>query len=103
MLLLRNNTFTHIQLENHPSLSRWHGRYTCDHGLHHARFSRPPHSPPPPFLFRYVVLFFYPLDFTFVCPTEIAAYNDVAKQLFAMSAVRPQPRHSHRAICPRSH
>ncbi|MGF1568649.1 MAG: peroxiredoxin [Nodosilinea sp.] len=25
---------------------------------------------------RYVVLFFYPLDFTFVCPTEIAALSD---------------------------
>ena len=25
---------------------------------------------------RYVVLFFYPLDFTFVCPTEIIAFND---------------------------
>ena len=28
---------------------------------------------------KYVVLFFYPLDFTFVCPTEICAFNDVAK------------------------
>ena len=25
---------------------------------------------------KYVVLFFYPLDFTFVCPTEIIAFND---------------------------
>ena len=25
---------------------------------------------------KYVVLFFYPLDFTFVCPTEIAAFSD---------------------------
>ena len=25
---------------------------------------------------RYVVLFFYPLDFTFVCPTEITAFSD---------------------------
>lgn len=25
---------------------------------------------------HYVVLFFYPLDFTFVCPTEIIAFND---------------------------
>ncbi len=25
---------------------------------------------------KYVVLFFYPLDFTFVCPTEITAFND---------------------------
>ena len=28
---------------------------------------------------KYVVLFFYPLDFTFVCPTEICAFNDAAK------------------------
>ena len=25
---------------------------------------------------KYVVLFFYPLDFTFVCPSEIIAFND---------------------------
>ncbi|OKH17972.1 peroxiredoxin [[Limnothrix rosea] IAM M-220] len=25
---------------------------------------------------QYVVLFFYPLDFTFVCPTEVAAFSD---------------------------
>jgi peroxiredoxin (alkyl hydroperoxide reductase subunit C) len=25
---------------------------------------------------KYIVLFFYPLDFTFVCPTEIAAFSD---------------------------
>jgi len=25
---------------------------------------------------KYVVFFFYPLDFTFVCPTEILAFND---------------------------
>ena len=25
---------------------------------------------------KYVVLFFYPLDFTFVCPTEIVAFSD---------------------------
>ena len=28
------------------------------------------------YLGRYVVLFFYPLDFTFVCPTEITAFSD---------------------------
>ncbi len=28
---------------------------------------------------RYVVLFFYPLDFTFVCPTEIVAHNNRLK------------------------
>ena len=25
---------------------------------------------------RYVILFFYPLDFTFVCPTEILAFDE---------------------------
>lgn len=29
---------------------------------------------------KYVVLFFYPLDFTFVCPTEIIAFNNKAKE-----------------------
>jgi len=29
---------------------------------------------------KYVVLFFYPLDFTFVCPTEIIAFSDRVQQ-----------------------
>ncbi|XP_052745021.1 peroxiredoxin-2-like [Bicyclus anynana] len=29
---------------------------------------------------KYVVLMFYPLDFTFVCPTELIAYSDRAKE-----------------------
>lgn len=29
---------------------------------------------------QWVVLFFYPLDFTFVCPTEIVAFSDMAAQ-----------------------
>jgi len=29
---------------------------------------------------KYVVLFFYPLDFTFVCPTEIIAFSEAAAQ-----------------------
>ncbi len=29
---------------------------------------------------KYVVLFFYPLDFTFVCPTEIIAFSDRASE-----------------------
>ncbi|CAH4037046.1 peroxiredoxin-2-like [Pieris brassicae] len=29
---------------------------------------------------KYVVLVFYPLDFTFVCPTELIAYSDKAKE-----------------------
>uniref|UniRef100_A0A7S4V111 Thioredoxin domain-containing protein n=1 Tax=Paramoeba aestuarina TaxID=180227 RepID=A0A7S4V111_9EUKA len=41
---------------------------------------------------KYVVLLFYPLDFTFVCPTEIVAYNkrrkefeDINTQVLTMS------------------
>ena len=30
-----------------------------------------------------VVLFFYPLDFTFVCPTEILAFADAIKEFEA--------------------
>jgi peroxiredoxin (alkyl hydroperoxide reductase subunit C) len=33
---------------------------------------------------KYVVLFFYPLDFTFVCPTEIIAFSDAAGQFDAL-------------------
>ena len=29
---------------------------------------------------KYTVLFFWPLDFTFVCPTEIIAFSDRAQE-----------------------
>lgn len=32
---------------------------------------------------KYVLLFFYPLDFTFVCPTEIIAFSDRASEFEA--------------------
>src|SRR5215468_1440760 len=32
-----------------------------------------------------LVLFFYPLDFTFVCPTEILAFNDRVEEFRALS------------------
>lgn len=32
------------------------------------------------FLGKYVVFFFYPLDFTFVCPTELHAFQDKLKE-----------------------
>ena len=34
---------------------------------------------------RYVVLFFYPLDFTFVCPTEIIAFSDRYSEFKALN------------------
>ncbi|KAG2437538.1 hypothetical protein HYH02_011181 [Chlamydomonas schloesseri] len=34
---------------------------------------------------KYVVLFFYPLDFTFVCPTEITAFSDRYKEFKDMN------------------
>ncbi len=33
---------------------------------------------------KYVLLFFYPLDFTFVCPTEIIAFSDRAAEFEAL-------------------
>jgi len=34
---------------------------------------------------KYVVLFFYPLDFTFVCPTEIIAFSDRVAEFEAIN------------------
>eukprot|EP00243_Klebsormidium_subtile_P003889 TRINITY_DN17520_c0_g1_i1.p1 TRINITY_DN17520_c0_g1~~TRINITY_DN17520_c0_g1_i1.p1 ORF type:complete len:299 (+),score=64.93 TRINITY_DN17520_c0_g1_i1:40-897(+) len=34
---------------------------------------------------KYVVLFFYPLDFTFVCPTEITAFSDRHSEFAAVN------------------
>lgn len=33
---------------------------------------------------KYVLLFFYPLDFTFVCPTEIIAFSDRVKDFSSL-------------------
>ncbi|MFA6916015.1 MAG: peroxiredoxin [Parachlamydiales bacterium] len=35
---------------------------------------------------KYVVLFFYPLDFTFVCPTELHAFNDALQDIKSRNA-----------------
>ena len=35
---------------------------------------------------KYVVLFFYPLDFTFVCPTEIIAFSDRYEEFNRLNA-----------------
>ncbi len=34
---------------------------------------------------KYVVVFFYPLDFTFVCPTEITAFSDRYEEFKALN------------------
>ncbi len=34
---------------------------------------------------QYIVLFFYPLDFTFVCPTEIIAFSDRYKEFSSIN------------------
>lgn len=34
---------------------------------------------------KYLVLFFYPLDFTFVCPTEIIAFSESAEKFRAIN------------------
>ncbi|KAJ3545258.1 hypothetical protein NMY22_g2513 [Coprinellus aureogranulatus] len=48
---------------------------------------------------QWVVLFFYPMDFTFVCPTEILAFNDALDQFkelnTAVLAVSTDSKYSH--------
>ncbi|KIK61866.1 hypothetical protein GYMLUDRAFT_42277 [Collybiopsis luxurians FD-317 M1] len=39
------------------------------------------------FLGKWVVLFFYPMDFTFVCPTEILAFNDALEEFKKIDTV----------------
>lgn len=50
---------------------------------------------------RWLVLFFYPLDFTFVCPTEITAYSKQYEAFTALGAdvlaVSVDSEHSHKA------
>lgn len=50
---------------------------------------------------KYLVLFFYPLDFTFVCPTEIIALSDRAQEFKDLDAeilgVSTDSVHSHKA------
>jgi len=36
---------------------------------------------------KYVVFFFYPADFTFVCPTELIAFQDKAAEFAALNTV----------------
>merc|ERR1712002_1202104 len=52
---------------------------------------------------KYVVLFFYPLDFTFVCPTEIIAFNDRMAEFEALGcsliACSTDSHFSHLAWC----
>ena len=50
---------------------------------------------------KWLVMFFYPLDFTFVCPTEIKAFSDAAAQFRKAGAeilgISTDSAYSHRA------
>jgi peroxiredoxin (alkyl hydroperoxide reductase subunit C) len=50
---------------------------------------------------KWLVFFFYPLDFTFVCPTEITALSDAAEEFKKLNTevlgVSTDSIHSHRA------
>jgi peroxiredoxin (alkyl hydroperoxide reductase subunit C) len=50
---------------------------------------------------KWLVLFFYPLDFTFVCPTEIIALSDAYEDFKDLDAeilgISTDSKHSHRA------
>ncbi|ESK85062.1 2-cysteine peroxiredoxin [Moniliophthora roreri MCA 2997] len=39
------------------------------------------------YLGKWIVLFFYPMDFTFVCPTEILAFNDALAEFQKLDTV----------------
>nr|YP_009393118.1 2-Cys peroxiredoxin [Bostrychia moritziana]ARW61680.1 2-Cys peroxiredoxin [Bostrychia moritziana] len=38
------------------------------------------------YLGKYLILLFYPLDFTFVCPTEITAFSDMYYKIHSLNA-----------------
>ena len=50
---------------------------------------------------KWLVMFFYPLDFTFVCPTEIKGYNVKMEEFTKLNAeilgVSTDSEHSHKA------
>src|SRR3954462_13101148 len=50
---------------------------------------------------KWLVLYFYPLDFTFVCPTEITALSEAAEVFAGLNTevlgVSIDSKHSHRA------
>lgn len=52
---------------------------------------------------KWVVLFFYPLDFTFICPTEITEYSSMNEAFEKLNAVvlgcSTDSCHSHKAWC----
>lgn len=52
---------------------------------------------------KWVVLFFYPLDFTFICPTEITAFStrdaDFKKLNAVVFGASTDSCHSHKAWC----
>src|SRR6188768_3530415 len=50
---------------------------------------------------KWLILLFYPLDFTFVCPTELTAFSDRLEELQGIGAevlgISTDSVHSHRA------
>ena len=50
---------------------------------------------------KWVVLFFYPADFTFICPTELGELADHYDELKKMGAGSIEHQHRYR-LCPQS-
>ncbi|KDD72450.1 hypothetical protein H632_c3328p0 [Helicosporidium sp. ATCC 50920] len=44
---------------------------------------------------KYIIFFWYPKDFTFVCPTEIIAFSDRAKEFEALNCQARVACHAH--------
>ncbi len=71
--------------------------FTCD-AYHNGQFTKVSLDD---YKGKWVVLFFYPLDFTFVCPTELKGFGKAATEFEKMNAVvlgaSTDSVHSHKA------
>ncbi len=72
-----------MQLENHASMVRKSAPPFRATAMVQGEFQELSNAD---FEGKYLVLFFYPLDFTFVCPTEILAFSDRANEFEALNA-----------------
>uniref|UniRef100_A0A2K5C9Y0 Thioredoxin-dependent peroxide reductase, mitochondrial n=1 Tax=Aotus nancymaae TaxID=37293 RepID=A0A2K5C9Y0_AOTNA len=69
----RTSKFFSTSSSYHAPAVTQHAPYFKDTALVNGEFKDPSLDD---FKGKYLVLFFYPLDFTFVCPTEIIAFSD---------------------------
>lgn len=71
--------FKEVKLSDYRGEGDLEGAQTGAAPWHSRRWAFTPRLFLPSSSGKYVVLFFYPLDFTFVCPTEIIAFSEHAE------------------------